>query len=517
MGSNWQESVRTIDTIEESISPKLKQQLQQQQDEIKKIQHWHRILDLIILISATIGCIYQTILVTAVYLEQQVITDIRIQFSEVVRIPDLSICLYFYNFVDYHRLKARAPKIFSRLKIQFPLVNNQSQFNEWKFSSDAITFLTIEFSRLTIKQMMEMMPDTEQLIAKVIPTLRQIDLVNNMNIDELNDCLVNTSVKEPYICMTINCPILSVRQLQQKDLELTKYLGTIVSIYFNHELFVTTEEYYVYLHPTGTLPYGNQMSSVTIVNEGSAHKFFIEYKGFEANLLPSPYTTNCKNYSQVGFKSQAHALETCRNNVSLERFGCGFYSDVMPTGSNAKLATSDYYLNYDDPKRRKLINEIYDNCSKIYPEPDCKQKYFVPRIQKVARIDSSFTIICLSFPTEPDITNTCLPKLPLFEYLIYIGSILGTWFGFSILDSAPMIFKGLFDFCRVLTSSKPAKGHILRNESNSNSTRQAKFRERRSSSASWRKFRTSMKSVKKIRPHVESQVFSLDRNDYMRR
>ncbi|XP_053207726.1 uncharacterized protein LOC128391806 [Panonychus citri] len=508
MRSNWQDSVRTIEPISSSISPKTAQKLQEQQKQIKKIQRWYQILDLIILITATIGCIYQTILVTAVYLEKQVITDIRIQFSEVVRIPDLSICLYFYNFVSYQNLKTRAPKIFSRLKGKFPSVTNQSNFNEWKFSADAITFMTIEFSHLTISQMMEIMHETDLLIDKIIPTIRQMDLVENVKLDEVNDCVVTTSVKEPYVCMTVSCPVLEARHLQQKDLELTQYLGTVIAIYFKHELFIATEEYYVYLHPAGTLPYGTQMSSVTIVTEENAHKFYIEYKGFEANLLPPPYTTQCKDYTVEGFKSQAHALEACRNNASLERFGCSFYSDVVSADSNARLAISDYYLNYGDPRRRKVINEIYDNCSKLHWAPDCKQKYFVPRIQKVARIDSSYSILCLSMPTEPDISNTCQPKLPLFEYIIYIGSILGTWFGFSILTSSPMIFKWFFDFLRVLTSSKPAKGHILKKEKdNLGHKNKSKLKNRRSSSGSSRKFRTieSMKQTPlKIRPKVIS-------------
>ncbi|XP_015793320.1 uncharacterized protein LOC107369861 [Tetranychus urticae] len=352
--------------------------------------------------------------------------------------------------------------------------------------------------------MMETMIETHQLIEKVVPTIRQIDLVNNVNLDDVNDCSVQTTVKEPYICMTVNCPILSYHQLQQKDLELTKYLGTVIAIYFNHELFATTEEYYVYLHPTGTLPYGTQMSSVTIVTEENSHKFFIEYKGFQANLLPPPYTTKCKNYTLDGFKSQNHALEACRNNASLERFGCGFYSDVMNANSNARLGISDYYLNYGDPRRRKVINEIYDNCSRLHWAPDCRQKYFVPRIQKVARIDSSSDLLCLSMPTEPDITNSCLPKLPLFEYLIYLGSILGTWFGFSVLSSSPAIFKWAFDLIGVLTSSRPTKGHILRNTNVKGKSR-GKLKDRRSSSGSSKNFRQSveaMKGIRQLRPKV---------------
>ncbi|XP_074596962.1 uncharacterized protein LOC141852027 [Brevipalpus obovatus] len=394
-------------------------------------------------------------LVTKEFLKNEIITNIRIQFSDVTRVPDVSVCLYFYNFVSFAKLKTYQPRIFTRLKQNFPHVNNQSAFNEWKFSSKAIDFLTKELSKLTISQMMSTMFETGELIVKIEPTVRQRDKVDKVTTREVNDCSFRTNIKEPYICFTIHCPVLQVNLLQQKDLELAELIGTVLAVYFQHSLFATTEEYYIYLHPAGTLPYGSQMSSVTIVTEENSHKFYIEYKVFEATLLPPPFSTNCKEYKPIGYKSQKHALEICRNKLSEKIFGCGFYSDVVDSKSPYKLAIGDYYIHYDDPKRRRIINEIYDNCSREFASPDCKQEYFVPRIQKVARIDSNYTILYLSMPTEPDIINTCNAKMPLFEYLIYIGSIFGTWFGFNVLGSSPEIVQWVVTFLRILVSPLP--------------------------------------------------------------
>lgn len=412
------------------------------------------------------GCIYHIRLVTEVYLKKEIITDIRIQFSETARVPDISICLYFYNFVSFVKIKEKQPKIFQRLRQLFPQVNNQSSFNEWKFSSEAIKFLTIELSQLTVSQLIKVMIDTKDLVERIDPTVRQMDVIDHVDTKDFNDCSVKTNLKEPYICMTINCPVLSVNLLKQKDLELTQLLGTVLAIYFKHKIFATTEEYYIYLHPANTLPYGSQMSSVTIVTEENSHKFYIEYKLFETKLLPPPYITSCRDYQSIGFKSQKHALETCRNKLSLNALGCGFYSDVMDAESDSKLSIGDYYIRYEDPERRKIINEIYDNCSTLYAAPDCRLEYFVPRIQKVARIDSESTIIYLSMPTEPDIINTCQPKLPLFEYLIYIGSILGTWFGFNVLTSSPQIISWTYMFLRIMTNPNPGNNHVNNNNGN---------------------------------------------------
>ena len=151
----------------------------------------------------------------------------------------------------------------------------------------------------------------------------------------------------------------------------------------------------------------------------------LTYNKQENKLLPYPYSTNCKNYETLGHFSRNDCIRKCRINMTLEK--CG----VLPVFVNVFEYEYERYAKNESEYNCTIKNNFDIECYNRCPFEDCINDYYIPKIV-LSRSDNYESGIGISPPSEPEIIYEYNPKIETIEFLCYIGSILGLWFGLSI-------------------------------------------------------------------------------------
>ena len=154
----------------------------------------------------------------------------------------------------------------------------------------------------------------------------------------------------------------------------------------------------------------------------------VSYKSYTIQLLPSPYETRCKKYA----KSQAECKEKCTSNYYLENTAeCPedvFITNFTVFGDRTLTSGLDF--------AKKRIK----SCTRRCRQEDCSLKYSTSRVRGVnTRFQNADgVIISLIAPLDPQVEVKSKPAFPTFEYILYIASCLGIWFGVSFLSLNPV-------------------------------------------------------------------------------
>ena len=145
-------------------------------------------------------------------------------------------------------------------------------------------------------------------------------------------------------------------------------------------------------------------------------------------LLPSPYLTDCIDYSQaMAAKSRNDCVRKCKVRLSLEK--CGVVSDEIDVYSgeeNVVFAKTKHEITCT---RREKLEDI---CWKECPHNDCFEQYMEARI--IQSSDVRYDKLRLMIPFEPRTTFRHKPCIQVIEFLCYLASTLSLWFGFSVIS-----------------------------------------------------------------------------------
>ena len=166
-------------------------------------------------------------------------------------------------------------------------------------------------------------------------------------------------------------------------------------------------------------------------------------------LLPSPYKTNCFDYTKIGCKSRTDCVDKC----NIER-------GLKQCKSLPLYTKGDKHNNRDEYKESDCMWYFnYSICEDKYKSPDCINEYFSLK----TTLDSSFKAlgdnnydaflsnmgehmnqsgikigsvieIRIIFSEEPDTIYIHLPEVYCIEFVCFIGGVISLWTGFSIFS-----------------------------------------------------------------------------------
>lgn len=150
--------------------------------------------------------------------------------------------------------------------------------------------------------------------------------------------------------------------------------------------------------------------------------------------LPPPYKTRCRTYEEF-HNDKRRCFNDCLKYHGIKELGKVPFSVVVSESRNLRHICSE------DLENETIVSEIHRVerfCSSECKEPGCIKKFFKTVLQIEERGEHSevFTIL-VQTPRSPFIRITHIPKLDLTEYLVYISSCFGTWFGLSIISLNP--------------------------------------------------------------------------------
>ena len=266
--------------------------------------------------------------------------------------------------------------------------------------------------------------------------------------DETGDDIVHSS---PYNCTVFNQRKYVTQQyicyqLYTKDEKLIKFDSIHSSLLFDKMIY--------------EIRFSGQLSEsikirTTINDEGypdisrkfapGYHKkrgkdiaIMISCQNFTNYKLGYPYD---RNYCQEGGENFFQCIYDCYENVTLKNIGRLPYTSFYDEPMDKKLISHSMLGNLT---LSKLLQQWFENCEKSCVTRLCSYSYCstVGHSDTPVNIDDSKlgSTIRVESPSSPDTNTTYIPFLPSLDFVIYILSTLGTWFGLVIISCNPVNF-----------------------------------------------------------------------------
>uniref|UniRef100_T1JPW4 Uncharacterized protein n=1 Tax=Tetranychus urticae TaxID=32264 RepID=T1JPW4_TETUR len=389
-------------------------------------------------IFCIIVCSYQLYFTTMDYLEYNVITLLDIDFPDWLTVPDITFCVQFMNAVNWTAWAIHHPNLLpDKCTIMDDEKENRSEHIRACFAEmGADDFEGFVEQHFTVAKFYKIIIKAESITI----IYNKTEYFNGLEQKHEIFCATKTYLKDPHVCYHVACRNATnlsnfVRFNRSRAIH-APTPGTLYYLDIYNVFFKVWDQIFVYIHSPLDLPRGPFQTYTVIKPKEKPSLFFISYIKIIDSLLEPPYATNCRNYHDdvEGTRSLMHKYEQCLNNQTL-RLDQSFvmYQTIIENPQEIEANFSNR-LRY---KYKDKLNEIRAECEKLVGQPECKSLYYIPYVIGHERflnfhykLPSVFLIMA---PTNPDIELKKSPALLLETYVVSIGSILGIWFGFSMV------------------------------------------------------------------------------------
>lgn len=160
--------------------------------------------------------------------------------------------------------------------------------------------------------------------------------------------------------------------------------------------------------------------------------YFVIYFKLQKTRLPPPRTTNCRDYNAtMKHQSRAACRQACIKEKSTKILKRVPFSSIQTTRTNLKAVS---YLDIvNDEIRRKtfrFLNECNEHCFR----KDCAER---TTFNRISHQTSEKLRLQVMIPEEPWINVIYKELMTSTEYVTYVLSCFGTWFGLSAITLNP--------------------------------------------------------------------------------
>lgn len=399
-----------------------------------------------------LGTIIQLIFCFEAYFAYTVITDFDVTHIDTISPPSLVICL---NVSDVYGRGGNA---------RTPIPNN------W-------------IEAMTIDELLSLSPKGRELvIGGIIPP--------NKHLNDHYDVLSSTKelfksrrfLKRQNLCFTFT-PKDMTTYTRRTLIDKWK-IRQLYIIQLDNRWFSPNASVDVFFNWRNRMFYDKTDSHTTIVRKGTIKgsvmdvqpsDILLSYAQYISKLLPSPYQSHCRDYSEMGFfeseqrwtriESRSHCYDTCARKGlnSLNFSSVEVYSE---SGDSPFLSGQHVVMN---PILKFSIDKITKKCKKLCKKLDCLDIQYVPKEVSISKgSNGSVMKISVNIPTDPDYKVTTKPLLSLVDFITYVLSVISFWTGL-----APLSFMSDFDpflwvwkslelmFCRRKQQQSTSKADLL--------------------------------------------------------
>ena len=161
-------------------------------------------------------------------------------------------------------------------------------------------------------------------------------------------------------------------------------------------------------------------------------------QNYTIHTLGYPYDKySCDSYPNQYFNCFAN----CIKEMTINKLKRVPYSVFIDEPLNLKMIS---YLMVQNKTFSKLISSISSKCKKQCPTHSCLYSYCMTMARTTTSMDSvtkeKGSTIRVETTGQPNVFVNYHPSLPLLDFIIYILSSLGTWFGLVIISCDPFDF-----------------------------------------------------------------------------
>ena len=208
----------------------------------------------------------------------------------------------------------------------------------------------------------------------------------------------------------------------------------------------------IYLHSRKEVNFENEANGMEIKYE-KGFENLIKYQRTVLLSLTHPFATNCVDYTQRGYDSRDECFTNCKIKELKNRI----------PGWPATYRTdnfTDEFFNFNYSRKKFLNSYASDVCNTFCGlSIDCKTYIFDIKLDRYKIYKEHFGLVILP-PIKPDKVIKESPKIIFEEFVSFVGSLIGFYFGFSVImltDVYTLLSKHFVNYFKININSNNTK------------------------------------------------------------
>lgn len=384
---------------------------------------WKRIFWIFSTVICSFGLIKQIQHVSQRYFQYRTRTIVNMIVKEETRFPSTSICFHHHDIMN-------RSQIFSKYGMKLKKRNKKG------YDSQEIYLQTRNF---TIFEVFNLSPGNMSVLRNGIGCQIRYPkkyVTQSVNTSECyNFFTVTKYLIREHVCYLFK-PRLQHETLSLHEYSLSPaYPGMIYKLFLDESVFnnILTASVSIHSHES-TLIYDTLFSSANFLNSTHFPMTNVYHREFDRLLLEYPYDTKCSN-PPFGHRSwYSYSLKLIdQDSRTLYNISIPFYPTFDSTLKIRKILN---YRNFNNATLRDQINKLMNK--NFQEKSGCHITYFITRSQFIPNSRPGYTIYwtqdektILRFAAEQE----------LIDYVVYMCSCVGIWFGLSIYSLLDLTTK----------------------------------------------------------------------------
>lgn len=378
-----------------------------------------------------LGFVYQVEMISYSFFKYETVTRIDNKIRESMAAPNLALCFRYIDIVDKARLKRDANIIMNPKKTLQAVTENES--------------------KLTVEQIMEFSPPANNCINWCL--YRQGDSVRINTYHSHNECARYWKIDKFYMQEFI-CYRFGKKHNDNYTFEVVAH-----SLQYTHTLFgigmmktFNSVESFMAIVYYGKYPYvSRDYTSITSRSKVASNKYYLTFSRTNYLKQPAPYDSMC--IPGVSLQDKYTCMRDCLRN-RLSKIGRVPFSEMFDKRWPYK------HINMFDLQNEttfQLLNESNNACLDKCEATACYGDFTTTYLTGATDTNLKTISYRVRIPQTPLTVMKSNPKLVLQDFVIYLCSCFGVWFGISLYHFNP--FPKLFDYIESRPKGKKKNLH----------------------------------------------------------
>lgn len=397
-----------------------------------------------VFLLAVSGFTVHVAIISMDYFEYKTVNKINVSTEDELPIPSLSLCFRYVDLLD--RVKGQEYGIGKTIH------KTTSEFND-------------DMGKLTVKQIFDLTPAAEDSIFDCdIREYRTMKMIERMSKEECGKKFsTNKYLMQEYICYDFERVDLRKYPFFKTTHALTYvgvvYILTLSPRFDSVDLFLPIAYIYTEEEATNNFPmYSRSFSKPSHKSKNTAsgtplaNMFDIYHSWTRIYLMPSPYETHCTNET-----SKEECTKECLIH-ELESENRLPYTEIIDSPLDIKpVSPRDME---DNATFLEFLLEAEKKCSGKCIHDICNHFYTLTGIKNWNAIENNWTARYRVMTAErPNLVMRIVPQTSLSEFIIYICSLFGIYFGMNVFALNP---RSAVEKFLVYREKKKARNRLVR-------------------------------------------------------
>lgn len=353
------------------------------------------------------GFVFQAKEVCKVYFAFKTSTSISLTTPQDIPTPSVSVCIRYVDILNRSNHEkyglAKGP----------PTGGDDTS---WKRVFD-------ECSRLTIKEIFELTPSPSDMLKRCFS--RTPDMLDISEHDCKNDITSKKYFTQEYICYMFSFP--------KKIVQMSEIAHSLHNSKITYQLNMInlgpSAVFDITISPDHGLPILSRNFGRII---RQSNYLFVFYRFHKMHRLPPPYDTWC-TYDD---KEEIHeCLRQCRINGMKE---INRFPSTEMTSEPLHIKPLSYN-DFQNIATREAVRRIISNCRSTCRRLHCLTQYATTTIQaQYVQSHNTSTFVKVMIPEAASVVVTSHARMYLLDFIVYMCSCFGVWFGLSFASFNPM-------------------------------------------------------------------------------